>query len=342
MASIKLGTPSIATVQKVGNKLKEEGVAFASKADNIASATEFISDLIRNTFKFDTLCRFDSIDGLETNATYRFISKIFEDKESFVKQSNNLARHLYDQSTHPAVPNGEFYIVCIEDCVVDGNTVDALLLLKTEAKDSFLTVSYENGEYSIKPQLGLSTRHVDKGCLVFNTNKEDGYLLSISETSTIRQDGKYWFNNFLYAKEIISDFRHTELVANFCASFVRQVSEQIPEHAMNLAKVSRKIAQQLQVSGVEINATDIISSLGINEEINSLLPKFRNEYENAIGVIPETFICSPNAVKRKAITKSNVLKIGSGFEVKILDSTATIEQGYDKEKDLNYIKLFYQ
>ena len=35
MAVIKLGIPTIATVQKVGNKLNEEGIAFASKVDDI-------------------------------------------------------------------------------------------------------------------------------------------------------------------------------------------------------------------------------------------------------------------------------------------------------------------
>lgn len=49
----------------------------------------------------------------------------------------------------------------------------------------------------------------------------------------------------------------------------------------------------------------------------------------------------PNATKRKAITKSNILRVGSGFEVEILDSSATIEQGFDDEKKKNYLKLYY-
>lgn len=184
MMVIKLGTPIIATVQKVGNKLNEDGIAFASKADDITSASEFISTLIKNTFKFDVFSRLYAIDELNTNNVYRFVRKIFSDKANFVSQSNNLARHLYDQSTHPNIINGEFYVVYIEDCCVNGQNTDALLLLKTEIKDSFLTVTYENGEYSIKPQFGLSTKHIDKGCLIFNIEKNNGYLLSIVENST--------------------------------------------------------------------------------------------------------------------------------------------------------------
>ncbi|AAQ65985.1 hypothetical protein PG_0832 [Porphyromonas gingivalis W83] len=342
MVNFKLGVPTIATVQKVGNKLKEEGIAFSSKADDMSFASGFISTLVKNTFKFDVFCQFDSIESLDMNPSYRFVHKIFDDKDDIVKQSNNLARHLYDQSIHPNIANGEFYIIYIDGCMLNNETVDALMLLKTEAKDSFLTVSYENGEYSIKPQLGLSTKHLDKGCLIFNTKSEDGYLISIVETSTIRQDGRYWSNNFLYVKDIITDFQYTENIANFCSFIVQKVSKEHPEKSLKLAKVSRRITQMLQDDGAEINTNELISSLAIDDEVASLLPVCRKEYEDRTGKIPEIFKCTQNATKRKAITKANIIKIGTDFELKVLDASAFIEQGYDDEKKKNFIKLYYE
>lgn len=246
MANIKLGIPTIATVQKVGNKSKEEGIAFASKVDDMSFASEFISTLVKNTFKFDVFSQFDSIDSLDMNPSYRFVRKIFENKDNFVKQSNNLARHLYDQSIHPHISNGEFYVIYIDGCIINNETVDAVMLLKTELKDSFLTVLYENGEYSIKSQLGLSTKRLDKGCLIFNTQSDKGYLISIVETSTVRQDGRYWSNNFLYIKDIITDFQYTEHIADFCSTVVQKISKENPEKSLELAKVSRRITQILQ------------------------------------------------------------------------------------------------
>ena len=46
MVKFKLGIPVIATVQKVGNKSREEGIAFASKADDMSFASEFVSTLV--------------------------------------------------------------------------------------------------------------------------------------------------------------------------------------------------------------------------------------------------------------------------------------------------------
>ena len=47
MVKFKLGIPVIATVQKVGNKSREEGIAFASKADDMSFASEFVSTLVK-------------------------------------------------------------------------------------------------------------------------------------------------------------------------------------------------------------------------------------------------------------------------------------------------------
>lgn len=84
MVKFKLGIPVIATVQKVGNKSREEGIAFASKADDMSFASEFVSTLVKNTFKFDTFSQFDSIDSLDMNPSYRFVRKIFEIKMSLL------------------------------------------------------------------------------------------------------------------------------------------------------------------------------------------------------------------------------------------------------------------
>ena len=153
---------------------------------------------------------------------------------------------------------------------------------------------------------------------------------------------RYWSNNFLYIKEIITDFQHTEHIADFCSTVVRQISKGNPEKSLDLVKASRKIIQILQNEGREVNTNELISSLAIDEEVASMLLSYKREYEERSGEMPETFKIAQNAAKRKAITKANILKIGSGFELKVLDSSAIIEQGYDDEKKQNFLKLYYR
>lgn len=339
--NIQIGTPQYATIQMVGNKSNGDGIAFTSKAEDLSCAEDFIKQLIDNVFKFETLSEFDYIDSLEHNPTYRFVRAIFTNKDDFVKQSNNLARHLYDQSIHPNIKNGEFYVIYLRDCVFNDEHVNGLLLLKTEVKDKFLTVSNNNGEMSIVPNLGISTKHIDKGCLIFDT-RNDGYILSIVDSTNIKTDGLYWTNNFLYAKQHITDFQLTENLAMFCSSAISHISKQNPTKAIDLAKASRNVSLILQNDGVTINTSDLLKILSTDDDISSQLSQFKHEYETSRGLIPKTFTCVSKASKRKGITKSNILKLGSDFELKILNSSALIEQGYDEEKGRSFIQLFYR
>ena len=132
--NIRLGIPKYATVQMVGNKADGEGITFATEVEDLSLAVDFLTILVKNVFKFEVLSQFDCIDSLDLNPTYRFIKAIFEKEDEFVKQSNNLARHLYDQSIHPNIKNGEFYVIYLTDCGINDDSVDGILLLKTEIK----------------------------------------------------------------------------------------------------------------------------------------------------------------------------------------------------------------
>ena len=127
---------------------------------------------------------------------------------------------------------------------------------------------------------------------------------------------------------------------NFCSSVVQRINKENPEKSLEMAKASRRITQMLQ-NGIEINTNKLISSLMIDDEITSILLSYQKEYEDRIGKMPETFRCIQSATKQKKITKANVLKIGTDFEIKILNPSAIIEQGYDDEKKKNCLKLYY-
>ena len=48
---------------------------------------------------------------LNLNEVFVYVSKIFDNPEELHEQSVNLAKHLYEQSTHPKIKSGEFYTV---------------------------------------------------------------------------------------------------------------------------------------------------------------------------------------------------------------------------------------
>ena len=54
---------------------------------------------------------------INLNEVYSYVSAIFEDQGNLLEHSKNLALHLYEQSSHPKINEGEFYVVYLKDCM---------------------------------------------------------------------------------------------------------------------------------------------------------------------------------------------------------------------------------
>ena len=183
MASI--GNIKAAVVQRVGNKSNDDGVAFSDCLCQMDGVEEHLLTLINASFKFDDWKQFYYIDELEMNPTYRFVSKIFDDENCLVKQANNLARHLYEQSIHPNIKIGEFYVVLLEGCEIDGEETNAVGLFKSEVMETVLTVKMEHNHLVLSPQMGMSLKKLENGCIVLMLRKKKGSRLLLSTIPTL-------------------------------------------------------------------------------------------------------------------------------------------------------------
>lgn len=105
-----------------------------------------------------------------------------------VKQANNLARHLYEQSIHPNIKIGEFYVVLLEGCEIDGEETSAIGLFKSEVMETVLTVKMEKNRLVLSPEMGMSLKKLEKGCIVFNVDKENGYKVAVVDNTSSKTD----------------------------------------------------------------------------------------------------------------------------------------------------------
>lgn len=65
----------------------------------------------------------------------------------------------------------------INDCIVDGDKVDAVGLFKSELHDTVLKVVNNSNGIQITPENGMSLKKLDKGCVVFNKTVMTATLL---------------------------------------------------------------------------------------------------------------------------------------------------------------------
>lgn len=332
----KIGNIKAAVVQRVGNKSKEDGVAFSENLCRLEGVEEYLLGVINASFKFDDWKQFYYIDDLELNPVYRFVSKIFEDDAAMVKQANNLARHLYEQSIHPNIKIGEFYVVLLDGCEVDGVETNAIGLFKSEVRETVLTVKMENNRLVLSPEMGMSLKKLEKGCIVFNVDKEQGYKVAVVDNSGTKTDAHYWVDNFLHVRNCDDDYHQTERLTEMLAGFAMQVSEQSAEDGAVMAKKATEVLKAGETLTIEGLADVICRTEGQKEEFEA----YRKNFEEEHGCFTEEVNVVAKAASRKPVSRMNTMKLGKDFEVKVLNPEARIESGSDK-KGRRYCTLYY-
>ena len=190
------------SVHRVGNKALNE---FYSLSENtLQIEDETLRRLLMQYFlspfeKSYELFRFShSSEDLNLNELFHFSSEIFNDAQVFHELSGQITKHLFNISNHPKIKSGELYIATFKDIQLEGELVDAIGIFKSETKESYLKVNPEEGGFAISyEEEAINITKLDKGCLIFNTEKEEGFkVIVIDQTNrTDAHIGKTSFYN---------------------------------------------------------------------------------------------------------------------------------------------------
>ena len=332
--SIKVKGIKKATIQVVGNKTRGEGLSAASVLADVSGSSEFLTKLVEKSFTMDDLKRFSYIESVELNPVYQFVSKMFDDKEAFLKQSVNIATFLYDQSVHPNIRNGELYVLLLE-CEYKKETVEAIAILKSEKKDPFLATDNDGREIFVRTIYGTGLKGLDKGCLVLNVERENGYVVGTVDNTNNGSDAQYWTDSFLHVTNCDDDYHETVKLTEMLTAFSKQVAEQ---NAAEGAVVAKK-ATELLKKGEAVHVEELTDKICATDEQREQFVTFRQEFEDAHGEIADEVNVVAKAASRKPVTRMNTLRIGDEFEVKVMNPEARMEQGKDDAG--RYWKLYW-
>ena len=209
--------------KSIANYSKYNSARYELSADTIKKD---LKQYFLSHFKPTEYSCFEHDASLSLNEVYSYVSAIFENQENLAQQSKYLAQSLYRKGVHPNIKGGEFYVVYFKNCLLDGEMTDAVGLFKSENKDSFLKVQRNGDRFEILQELGVNINKLDKGCLIFNTNKEDGYVVSVVDNSN-RGEAKYWVEDFLQVKRKNDSYTQTQNAMTMCKSFISQLPSDI-------------------------------------------------------------------------------------------------------------------
>lgn len=335
---IKLGNISCAVVQMVGNKLNGDGVLFSSGKIVLGEIKDILLSLLDKSLKYDDLKHLDFVGGVQLNPVYNFVSSIFDDEDSFVKEANNLATYLYQQSLHPSIKNGEFYVMKIENCTIDGELMDAIGLFKSEIHDVVLKAVEGTNGIQLVPEKGMSLKKLDKGCVIFNKNRENGYVVAVLDINS--HDANYWTDAFLHAVSCKDSYHDTMNYIDFCKELV--ASDAMEDKCKADKAIMLNKAMDVLQKSKDLDFESFINE-SFGSELKEQIVSFRKEYEDEYQIeLANSILASSAALKKKAVSKFTSIKLDKNFEIKVKGNQCLLEQGYDEKRGMNYYKLYYR
>lgn len=336
------------SVHRIGNKALEE--FYVLSEGSLSIDDEVLNALLMQYFlkpfeKVNEVYRFmHPSDNLDLNEAYHFVKEIFEHMDSFHENSQQLAKFLYEVSNHPKIKSGELYVALFSNVQIEGELQAAVGIFKSETKEPFLKIYPDSEGFKMEyEQEAVNIHKLDKGCLVFVSEKEQGFKVVVTDQTNKSSEAVYWKDDFLKLKVRNDSFNQTHntlaVYKNFVNTQLEEEFELTKTDKIDLLNKSMQYFKEKESFDIEEFSNEVLGHPDAIESFKSYKSNFEQEFESEI---PDTFDISDAAVKKQAKIYKTVLKLDKNFHVYIHGSRDLIEKGEDSEKGMNYYKLYYK
>ncbi len=294
----------------------------------------------------------------QISETYRFVhstdmsyhlmngisQKIFLNNDDFYSNTIEILNHLYNQSNHPQIKNGDLFLVLFDDILIEDELVQAVGIFKSERKDAFIKLSTQQNQIVINQEEGISLKKIDKGCLILNLFGDEGYRVFSFDNNDY--DANYWKNSFLGIDYVQDKNYDTRSYIDMCRGFADEVIKE---------KSGKK--DQLEFLSDSINYFDFNEKINVEEfketlfetddQLKEDFSNYKKQYEEDFNVaIPMEIPISRVVVQKQKKAIKNFIKLDTGIQVKLdfKDPESTkkfVEKGFDPDKGMHFYKVFY-
>jgi len=333
-------------VHHIGCRGEGEEARYSKDVLRLQSEEEIVDVLKQyffKPFKTEAYFNFHNEEGLEQNLVYNLLAEVFENAGSFYDNSIKIANHLYEQSNHPKIRGGEFYMVLFRNCVVDGEIADAIGIFKSENKDTFLKVYLRDQNFELGAQEGINIKKLDKGCLIFNTEKEIGFKICSIDNINKGNEAQFWQSDFLGLKPREDNYYFTNNYLQMCKGFVGEVfndENEVPKpDQIDLLNRSMDFFNKNAAFSEKEFEKEVIRQ----PEVIDAFQDYKGFFESEKNMpLHDSFDISKDAVKGEKKNFKSVLKLDKNFHVYVHGKRQYLEKGFDSQRGLNFYKLYYE
>ncbi len=341
-------------IHHVGNQQTDEGYILAERLLPLSDRLqELLTQYFISPFKVEEYYQLYHDEGVEKNAVYQQVARIFEDHDTLLHASRQLAALLYEACQHPNIKSGDLFVVLFSDVQLNGITMDAVGLFKSENKEHFLKVRrgeeewcrLENQHHATAPfeletHQGINIHKLDKGAIIFNTQQEDGYMVSVVDATNRGSDAIYWKDDFLHCLQRQDEYFHTHETLQVCKQFVaKELPKQFEVSKADQADILNKSLSFFKQND-QFDMEDFNRDVLEQPEVIDSFQQYRRQYEESHAMeLPNQFDISENAVKRNERGLKSVIKLDKNFHIYVHGDRQLIEQGEDERG--KFYKVYY-
>ncbi len=334
------------SIHQVGNKSKAEAIFLS---ENPYRLTDEISPLLKEFFfkpfreKEENYFLFAHEVDLEYNEMYNLVNEMFANPSNAHEVSKKITQHLFEQSSHPHIKSGEVYVAYLTNVSIDNNVVDAIGIFKSELKHDFLQFEEKGTNLDIILQQGINLNKLDKGCIIFDYKKEEGYkILSVDNN---RYDAKYWLESFLNVDAFQDENFMTKKYLKFVQDFAKDVvfpAEDKKEEVMFMNRSVNYFAKN-----DEFEESNFLNEVLDNPD---LIPEFKNykvDRGEKYSIEDVTnFPIANNAVTDARKKMKNTIQLDTNIQIKLdfinpESAEKFVEKGWDEEKQMYYYLVYF-
>jgi hypothetical protein len=331
-------------VHKVGNPSRGEDLKLS--ANPLTLNDDIVKGLLTryflSAFNENESYRFTHLSDVQMNEVYAFVRKIFEDRETFVQQSVLLAQYLYSKSTHVKVKEGELYVVLFDEVPFENDFIRAVGIFKSETKETFLKVFQHGQSWEVIQEEGVNINKLDKGCLIFNTNTNEGYKVCVVDATNKQNDAQYWVTDFLQVEPYADSYHHTDKVLSLCKNFItNEYAEKFEVSKSDQIDMLNRSMEYFK-SKEQFNLQEFTTEVIHHQEVADTFMDYKKNFESSRNFeIEDEFAIHVSAVKKQQRAFKTVLKLDKNFHVYIHGRRDLIEKGVDEMSGKKFYKLYF-
>lgn len=329
------------SAHRIGNKALEYENQFSKSGLDISEneVRELVLKYFLKDFNsFDLHKFFSANDDFSLNPTFTILSGLFDGTRDFHDSSKDLAKFLYESSTHPKIKTGDLYVAYFSNLVLESVVTDAIGIFKVESQIKYLKLEERKDHFDLSFDTGIDVRKLDKGCLVFGIEENSGFRACVFDSSSKANDTQYWKRDFLGLEPVSDDYHSTGDFLKLTKEFISKKFDEEPSVRADLMSRSLEFFRnndtfdQVTFNNSVFSAPEVIESF----------KEYGSDYQKKKDIqIPESFEISEEVVKKKSRIFKSVLKLDSNCHIYLHGNGDFIEKGYDSKSGRSFYKIYF-